>query len=114
MLTLTADQRRTLKARAHSLNPTVIIGSSGLTESVLAEIGRTLDSHELIKIRVMSDDRAGREAILEQICKQLDAGAVQHIGKLLVVYRPAAEKPAKSRSGKARRKPLSKKQLGSR
>ena len=114
MLTLTVEQRRDLKARAHALNPTVIIGSAGLTAAVLAEIARSLDSHELIKIRVMSDDRAGRNAVLEQICEQLDAGAVQHIGKILVVYRPAAEKPSKPKAAKRSRKPLSKKQLGSR
>lgn len=114
MLILTVDQRRELKARAHALKPTVMIGSAGLTEPVLAEISRSLDSHELIKVRVMSDDRTGREAILEQICERLDAGAVQHIGKLLVIYRPAADKPAKPKTAKRKGKPLSKKQLGSR
>ena len=113
MLTLTVEQRRDLKARAHPLNPTVMIGSSGLTAAVLDEIARSLDSHELIKIRVMSDDRAGREAMLEQICERLDAGAVQHIGKILVVYRPSdkaqAKKPARRKA-----KAATKKQLGSR
>lgn len=114
MLTLTVEQRRALKARAHPLSPTVIVGSAGLTDAVVEEIARSLNSHELIKIRVMSDDRAGRAAMLEHICEQLDAAAVQHIGKILVVYRPSTEIPIKKKPAKRKGKPLSKKQLGNR
>ncbi len=113
MLSLTIDQRRELKVRAHPLNPTVIIGNAGLTPSVLAEIARALKSHELIKIRVMNDDREARAAMLEHICTELNAGAVQHIGKILVVYQPQEDAP-KKKPAKRRGKPLSKKQLGSR
>jgi putative YhbY family RNA-binding protein len=113
MLTLTVLQRKNLKARAHSLHPTVIIGNAGLTPAVLEEIGRSLKSHELIKIRVMSDEREARAAMLREICEKLNAAPVQHIGKILVVYQPqedTAEKKPARRKGKA----LSKKQLGSR
>lgn len=113
MLSLTVDQRRELKARAHPLNPTVIIGNAGLTAAVLEEIARSLKSHGLIKIRVMNDDREARAAMMEEICTQLDAGAVQHIGKILVVYRPQDDEPAKKPARRGR-KPLTKKQLGSR
>ena len=112
MLTLTVLQRKNIKARAHPLKPIVMIGNAGLTDSVLAEIERALKSHEVIKIRVMNDDREARKAMFEQICAQLNAAAVQQIGKILVVYRPQeanAEKPTARRG-----KPLSKKQLGSR
>lgn len=113
MLSLTVDQRRELKTRAHPLNPIVMIGNAGLTASVMEEIARALKSHELIKIRVMNDDRDARTAMLEQICTQLNAGAVQHIGKILVVYQPNEDGRAK-KTARRRRKPLSKKQLGSR
>lgn len=46
-------------------------------------------AHELIKVRVLGDDRDGREAWFQELCSQLDAAPVQHIGKLLVLYRPA-------------------------
>lgn len=88
MLEINADQRRALRARAHALNPVVAISQNGLSESVLQEISTSLVSHELIKIRVFSDDRAVREQYLATICEQLGAAAVQHIGKLLVVWRP--------------------------
>lgn len=95
MLQLTADERRALRARAHGLNPVVSISQNGLSESVLKEIDASLSSHELIKVRVYGDDRDTREAYLAEICEKLAAAAVQHIGKLLVIYRPSAELAAK-------------------
>ena len=83
---LTPAERRALRARAHALHPTVILGAAGLSPSVMTEIDRSLKSHELIKIRV-NTDRPGREAILAEICRRTGAQAVQHIGKILVIFR---------------------------
>lgn len=94
MLNLTADERRALRARAHALNPIVAISQNGLSESVLNEIGASLVSHELIKIRVFNDDREVREQFLATICEKLDAAPVQHIGKLLVIWRPSPDSHA--------------------
>jgi putative YhbY family RNA-binding protein len=91
MLEITASQRRSLRSRAHALKPVVSISQNGLSETVVKEIGVCLNSHELIKIRVYNDDREERERLLNDICEQLDAAPVQHIGKLLVVWRPAPE-----------------------
>jgi putative YhbY family RNA-binding protein len=93
MLTLTTDERRALRARAHALKPIVSISQNGLSESVLNEIGASLASHELIKIRVYNDDREIREQFLATICEKLEAAAVQHIGKLLVIWRPSPDAP---------------------
>ena len=89
MLQLSSAQRRELRAQAHNLNPVVSIAENGLTEAVFKEIEVNLQAHELIKIRVYGDSRDNRLAYLEKICTELGAAAVQHIGKLLVVYRPA-------------------------
>ena len=89
MQQLTSAQRRELRAQAHALNPVVSISENGLTDTVLKEIDNCLKAHELIKIRVYGDSRDDRIAYYEQICEQLAAAQVQHIGKLLVVYRPA-------------------------
>jgi RNA-binding protein len=91
MISLTPAQRRFLKAQAHGLNPVVMIGDAGLSEAVLKEADATLARHELIKIKVHSDNRDAREALLAELCSHLDAAPVQHIGKILVVYRPAKE-----------------------
>lgn len=100
MLKLTPAERSALRAEAHGLNPVVMIGESGLTESVMKEIASSLDAHGLIKVRVFGDDREARIAMYEQICEELDAAPVQHIGKLLVLYRPKKE-TVKERSSKA-------------
>jgi RNA-binding protein len=103
--TLTAVQRRTLKARAHHLEPVVIIGDAGLTPAVLREIDVHLKSHELIKIRVAGDDRDARIAMIHTIGEALDAAPVQHIGKILVFFRPKPPKPgAAATAQRSRRK----------
>lgn len=88
---LNADERRALRAQAHHLDPVVMIGNDGLTPAVRHEIDINLLAHGLIKIRVFNDDRAEREAMLQRIAMELQAAPVQHIGKLLVVYRPIPE-----------------------
>lgn len=91
MLKLTSTERSTLRAEAHPLSPVVMIGDAGLTAAVLREIDAALNAHGLIKVRVFGDDREERIAIYETICDKLDAAPVQHIGKLLVLYRPRLE-----------------------
>lgn len=87
-IALTPADRKALRARAHHLDPVVMIGDAGLSRAVLAEADRALGAHELIKIRVLGDDRAQRQALLTEICSALGCAPVQSIGKLLVVYRP--------------------------
>ena len=99
MQKLTPVERSALRAEAHALKPVVIIGEAGLTPAVIKEISASLDSHGLIKVRVFGDDREMRTEIYENICTELDAAPVQHIGKLLVIYRPKKE-VVKERSGK--------------
>jgi RNA-binding protein len=89
---LTPEQRKFLKAQAHALKPVVMIGTQGLSEAVILEAGRAIAAHELIKIRVLGDDRDARETYLAGLCEALGASPVQHIGKLLLIYKPA-EKP---------------------
>jgi putative YhbY family RNA-binding protein len=101
---LTPRERSALRARAHRLDPVVMVGDGGLTPAVLQEVARSLEAHELIKIRVAGDDRGARDEILRRICAQLRAAPVQHIGKILVVYRQKAEPPAKPKA-RPRRKP---------
>lgn len=91
MLKLTPAERSELRAEAHALHPVVMIGEAGLTPTVLKEIDSSLKSHGLIKIRVFGDDREARIAMYDTICEQLSASPVQHIGKLLVIYRPKPE-----------------------
>ena len=101
-ITLTPAQRKEHRAEAHHLNPIVQIGADGATPAVVKEIDGALKAHGLIKVRVFSDDRPAREALLASLAEQLDAAPVQHIGKLLVLWRPM---PPKEKAENTDRKP---------
>ncbi|WP_374592240.1 YhbY family RNA-binding protein [Aquabacterium sp.] len=91
-ITLTPAQRKAHRADAHHLNPVVLIGSDGLTPAVVKETDAALKAHGLIKVRVFSDDRDARETILVTLCDTLGAAPIQHIGKLLILWRPVSAK----------------------
>jgi putative YhbY family RNA-binding protein len=89
---LTPAQRKEHRALAHHLNPVVMVGGDGLTAAVKKEADAALNAHGLIKIRVFSDDRAAREAMFQTLTDELGAAPIQHIGKLLVLWRPLPER----------------------
>jgi RNA-binding protein len=91
-LVLTAAQRREHRAASHHLDPVVAVGADGLTAAVRKEIDAALKSHGLIKVRVFNDDRNARESLLAELADGLGAAPIQHIGKLLVLWRPVAPK----------------------
>ena len=89
---LTPAQRKLHRSEAHHLDPVVMIGNDGLTPAVIKEAEMALNAHGLIKIRVLGDDRAAREEMFMSLADQLNAAPIQHIGKLLVLWRPISEK----------------------
>ena len=89
---LTPSQRKEKRAEAHHLSPVVMIGNEGLTRAVVKEIDLALKAHGLIKVRVFSDNHATRDAYLASIVEDLHAAPIQHIGKLLVLWRPILPK----------------------
>ena len=97
---LTPAQRKEHRSEAHHLDPVVMIGSDGLTPSVQKEIDAALNSHGLIKVRVFSDDRTSREAMFTSLADALGAAPIQHIGKLLVLWRPMPPKEKVEREGR--------------
>lgn len=103
-ITLTPAEKKALKAQAHALDPVVLIGDKGLTPNVVKEIDMNLNAHGLIKVRVTGDDRDARLEYAQAICNETGATLVQHIGKLLVLFRPKVEN-AESAKAKGRPKP---------
>ncbi len=91
-IALSPAQRKEHRALAHHLDPVVMIGQDGLTDAVQREVDAALNAHGLIKVRVLGDDRQAREALFQQVADQLGAAPIQHIGKLLVFWRPQPEK----------------------
>lgn len=93
LMQISEKQRRHLKGLAHHLNPVVMVGQHGLTEGVLNETLLTLETHELIKIRISAGDRDERTAIINQIAAKTGAELVQTIGHVAVFYLPNPKKP---------------------
>jgi len=96
MIELTPAQRRDFRARAHHLSPVVTVAGNGLTPTVVAEIDRSLQAHELIKVRVQGAEREQRDVLMGELCASLGAAAVQHIGNILIVWRPRREEEKKA------------------
>ena len=88
---LSAAQRKLLKARAHPLEPVVLIGTKGVTDEVVKEVDLALKAHELIKVRAAGLERDAREVALRTLCERTGADAVQAIGKVFVMYRKRDE-----------------------
>jgi RNA-binding protein len=91
-MTLPAQEKKRFRTIAHSLSPIVTIAQKGLAESVLKEIGRALEEHELIKVKIFAADRDARKEIIAEVCELAGAELVQSIGNIAVLYR-AANKP---------------------
>ncbi|QOL25242.1 ribosome assembly RNA-binding protein YhbY [Thalassotalea sp. LPB0316] len=91
-MNLNKKQIQYLKGQAHSLKPVVLLGSNGLTEGVVAEIDAALTHHELIKVKIPTDDREIKGLIVEAICRETNAIKIQVIGKTLVIFRQSDEK----------------------
>lgn len=99
---LTPAQRKDKRADAHHLDPVVLVGAEGLTPAVRKEVDAALNAHGLIKVRVFSDERDTREAMLATLAEDLNAAPIQHIGKLLVLWRPV---PPKEKAEREDRRP---------
>jgi len=94
---LSESQKKFLRGLGHSLKPVIIVGDSGLSESLLAEYESTLSHHELIKIRVRVGDRAARDEIIQKLCSESSAGMIQRIGNVALLYRPNLNKKSEKR-----------------
>jgi RNA-binding protein len=90
-VTLTARERSHLKGRGHALEPIVQVGQIGLSDAVVVELERALTAHELIKVKINGADREARRAIVDAICARTEAVAVQQVGKVALLWRPAPE-----------------------
>lgn len=91
-MNLSTKQKQYLKGLAHNLKPVVLMGVNGLTEAVLAEIDIALDHHELIKVKIASEDRDTKNLTADAIARETKAEKVQVIGKTLVLYRQSKDR----------------------
>ena len=96
-MTLGTSQKKYLRGLGHQLKPLLMVGDSGLSDSVLAEFESTLAHHELIKVRVRVDDRTSRDAIIAQLCTNHATTLIQRTGNVALLYRANPQKPATKR-----------------
>lgn len=87
MTTLNDEQKQYLRRLGHELKPVVLMGAAGLTPAVQAEIDKALDDHELIKVKIVAEDRDHRKALGRQICVDNKAALVQGIGNIVLIFR---------------------------
>lgn len=90
-MALTNKQKQYLKGLAHPLKPVVQLGGNGFTEGVLAEIESALAHHELIKVKVPSEDREEKKLIMDAIIRETGAEKLQVIGHTLIMFKASEE-----------------------
>ena len=93
MENLTTTQRKHLRSLAHHLKPVITIGVKGLTDAVVEETQRALEHHQLMKIKVVSDNREQRNALILDLCSRIEATLVAKIGMTATLYRPDPDEP---------------------
>ena len=89
MPALSIQERKRLRRIGHALNPVVMLGNDGLSEGVLEEARRALNDHELIKAKVLGEDREARQQLIEALAEQTGAQIVQKIGKIVLLFKKA-------------------------
>ena len=90
-MSLTTDQKKRLRTRAHTLNPIVMVGGNGLTENVQLEVDRALEDHELIKVKFAVGDRDLKRELIKELVAVVEAELVQEIGNIAVLFRASDE-----------------------
>ena len=93
MKTLTGKQKQYLRGLAHALSPIVRVGKGGATDAVIAETRKSLESHELIKVRIDVDESAERKELASRLAAAADAQLAGTIGKIAILYRERDEEP---------------------
>ncbi len=86
METLTAKQRKALRAAAHHLDPVIMVGKQGGSEKLVKAVDTALDDHELIKIK-FTDMKDEKNEITDSIVSQVGAHIVGRIGNTAIIYR---------------------------
>ncbi|GLU41531.1 YhbY family RNA-binding protein [Pseudomonas sp. NBRC 100443] len=86
-MALTQEQKKQFKSIGHHLKPVLTVAENGLTESVMAELERALNDHELIKVQFRITERDDRRALIDELCRNGSCELIQTIGKMALVYR---------------------------
>ena len=92
-MSLSPSQKRYLRGLAHALKPVILTGNKGITPALIREFSGALDQHELVKVKLSSEDRAERAEQIARLAKDGSAELVQSIGRVACFYRRNEEQP---------------------
>jgi RNA-binding protein len=92
-MVLSAKQRQFLRGLAHPLAPVVRIGKGGVSNSVVDEAKKSLEAHELIKVRIEAGESEARRELADKLAAATDAHLAGLIGKMAILYRQRELKP---------------------
>lgn len=89
---ITGKQRSFLKSLAHGMEPSVIIGKTGITDNLIQQIHEVLEKREIVKIKILNNNNDDRETLIQEILQRLQCEFIQSIGNILVIYRESEKK----------------------
>lgn len=94
-MTLNNADKKRFRAIGHQLKPVITVAEKGLSENIQLELERALNDHELIKLKLVTGDKAAKAALIEEICALSEGAVVQTIGHVLLLYRAAKKQDPK-------------------
>ena len=92
-MSLTGKQRRYLRAEAHALEPTVMVGKEGLSTTVVDAVRAALLAHELIKVRVLDTAPIERREVSERLPAMVRAELAGLVGRVVILYKRHPQSP---------------------
>lgn len=90
-MSLSTTAKKALKAKAHHLDPIILVGQKGLTPALFQELDLALEHHELLKVKIQQGDKELCENYAKEIEKTSGADFVAKIGRVLIFYRKKKE-----------------------
>ncbi len=84
---LTNKQVKHLKGLAHHLSPVLTVGKGSLSEALLKEAEVTLEHHQLIKVKILCEDRDEFRELCEDLAFATEATLLQTLGRIAIFYR---------------------------
>ena len=108
---LTSKERAELRAQANTLETTLMVGKSGVTEAVIAEAENLLTARELVKGKVLEGALMSPREVSDELCEATGAEGVAVVGNKFVIYRFSEKcQEERNQTGRAKRKstPVSK------
>ena len=105
---LTSKERAELRAKANTLDTTLIVGKSGITDALIAEADNQLTARELVKGKVLEGALLSPREASDAICEATGADGVAVIGTKFVIYRFSEKcQEQRNQTGRAKRKEVS-------